>query len=261
MLQLLFLCLAALMVKTALAGPACIKEKNPCDPTLLCTFKTEWQSKAHLYAYYASNDVRRKGKKRTHDGIRWNGALYEAAMAEARAMNPNASATEIKQKAASIFQEKIRQAAYDSFVNPPCELGAQPDLSRITKKGYMGMYTLSKDCSIWVNHYAAPIDPKVYGKTDTVCEEFYNKDYAHEQVHQKICQKAKKRGETEHRDTINEMIREEMKSYRHSMKLSEAYYRILLSQCSNRLPNNENIRKQLRNVSRLLKGYETRISQ
>lgn len=240
----------------AFSNPQCLKDKNPCDPDLLCTFKAEWHSKVFLYIATIMNDPARKGKK-PKDGYYYDGNLYEQSMELARAQNPGANLETIKRAAGPIFEDKLRIFAYSTFELPECDLKGKYDKERSVPEGYEGMFT-DKDCKVWVSYYGGQYDPKTFGKNGTACEELYTRDYAHEQIHVKACERFKKKGQIDHSFNIDILVKEEAAAYKHTMKLSEAHYRYLLAQCSDKIPNQEKTRKQFKNISDLLKGFETR---
>lgn len=246
------------LVFNSWAGPNCIKDKNPCDPNLLCTFKAEWHSKALLYVIHAANDPSRIGK-RSKDGITYDGTYYNSSMAEAKAALPNGTKSEINQKAAEIFQEKTKKLVPSLFEMPECELGGKLDDIHRVKDGYEGMYTDEK-CKIHVSYDSGDYEPGSFGSSDNVCNEFYTRDFAHEQIHRSACKSTKTPAEIAKRHEIKSLINEELQAYKHSMKLNEAYYKLLMAQCSDKFPNQEKVRAQTKNINKLLKGFDSRIS-
>lgn len=254
-MKLMFLLIACVMSVSSFAGPRCLKDRNPCDPDLLCTFKAQWYSKVFLYVATTMNDQARKGKK-PKDGYYYDGALYDASMAQATQENSGSTASQINEAAGQIFEKKLEKFALSSFEMPRCELNGRYDTTRSPPEGYQGMSTDS-DCKVTVKYYGHHYDPATFGQNGTTCEEFYEADYAHEQIHVKACQAAKK-GHVKDHFSINVLVKEEATAYKHSMQLAEARYRYLLSQCSDKYPNQENARTQYKKMNDLLKGYESR---
>ncbi len=238
------------LVINAFAGQDCIKEKNPCDPNLLCTFKAEWHSKALLYVIYATNDPSRKGHK-SEDGITYGGTYYDSSMKEAN---------NDKQKAADIFQDKVKKIAPSLFEMPKCELNGKIDDVRRVKDGYSGMHTDEK-CTVHVDYNGGDYDPGSFGSSDHVCNEFYTRDFNHEQIHRKACKAIKNQRDADKRMEIAGMISEEIQAYKNSMKLNEAYYKLLMAQCSDQFPNQESVRNQTKTINDLLKGFDARIKK
>ena len=214
----------------ARAAPKCLGKDNPCSPDKLCTFKAQLAEKVFLYQAYLRNSqvTRRLGRR---DGVRYDGALYEASVSEARASFPNASAADLKVKAGQIFQEKLRKHADEKFKITVCSNGGKLQSNLLPKAGYAGMFT-DEHCRIRVNYEGGDYDPEGFGATHTSCQEFYDRDVAHEVIHQRSCQAAQKKGKDLH--DIDVMIEDEVAAYRHSVQLSQAYLRLMSLQCSAR---------------------------
>ncbi len=256
MTKLYFFVTMLLLSQGLLASPQCLTEKNPCNPDLLCTFKAEWHSKVFLYIAAIVNDPSRKGKK-PKDGYYYDGNLYESSMAQARAQNPTADLATLKKIAGPIFEDKLEVFVMSTFEMPTCDLNGKLDDVHRTSEGYKGMFT-DADCKIWVNYYDQQYDPTTFGQGGTTCEEFYARDYAHEQIHKKACLKMKAKGQSARLFSIDNIVKEEAAAYKHSMKMSEAQYRFLMAQCSDKIPNQEKTRQQLKNINRLLQGFDSR---
>lgn len=256
-MKLILLLLAFTLSFTSLAASRCLKDKNPCDPDLLCTFKAQWHSKVFLYVTTTMNDQARKGQK-PKDGYYYDGGLYDASMAQATSENPGATAAQIKQAAGPIFEKKLEKFALNTFEMPSCELGGRYDTNRSTPSGYEGM-TTDADCKVQVTYYGQDYDPGTFGQNGTACEEFYEADFAHEQIHVRACEQFKKlKKPPGFGFNIDILVKEEATAYKHSMKLAEARYRYLLAQCSDRYPNQESTRTQFKKMNDLLKGFESR---
>jgi len=236
------------------AGPKCFDKDNSCDPDLMCTFKAEWHSKALLYVIYATNDASRKNQKKPKDGIYFDGTLLQGAMNKARAAFPDLSGAELNIKAGQIFEDMVEKESRLLFEMPVCEMGGKLSDKKRVKDGYNGMFTNEK-CEIWVDYNSGQYDPKSFGSSDNVCDEFYQRDYAHEQIHQRAC---KKKAENSSRFEIQNKISEELQAYKHSMQLNEAQYRLLSIQCSTSLKKPQETKKRMDRINQLLKGFESR---
>lgn len=233
------------------AAPECLKNDNPCQPDKLCSFKAALAEKVLLYQLYLRNSqvTKRRGSR---EGVRYDGDLYDTSMSEAQTAFPKETAAQQRVRAGQIFQEKIRKYASDHFKLPACKTGSV-DLSLFPKKGYSGMNT-NEACQVWVNFEGGEYDPATFGSSDqTTCKEFYDRDRAHEVIHQRRCEAAKKRGQA-HTFDIDETIEEEIVAYRHSVRLTQAYVRLLSLQCSTQATPDE-LRKRAQNIENLLTPY------
>lgn len=259
MRKLALILMSLVLSQSILASTQCLKERNPCNPDLLCTFKAEWYSKVFTYISVVINDPTRKGTK-PKDGYYYDGNLYELSMAQARAEHPGAKLDEIKRAAGPIFEDKLEKFVLSTFEMPKCSYGGKLDDVRRTPEGYNGMYT-DASCNIFVDYYKEPYDPGTFGQGGTACEELYTRDYTHELIHKRACKLFEKRGQAANRFNIDILVKEEAKAYENSMKLSEAQYRFLLAQCSDKSPHQDEARRQLQNINNLLQGFETRGSR
>jgi len=181
----------AMVPVPALASPSCLTSANKCEADALCTFKEELAAKVLTYQMYLKNAKRTKELK-SRDGVAYDGTLYKQALAEAMKSFHNSSRAEQRVKAGQIFQELLEKYVKENFEIPTCRANGKLDKKLLPKPGYDGMYTDSK-CLIWVKFDAGEVDPKGFasGKQETTCQEFYNRDLAHEVVHQKNCKAAK----------------------------------------------------------------------
>lgn len=243
---------AALPVPKAYAAPSCLGSGNQCKPDALCTFKAQLAEKVFLYQTYLRNSqVTKKAKNKKRDGIRYNGALYDASVKEAKERFSTATPEELRVKAGQIFQEKIRAYAQANFAIPQCSTGAL-DRSLLPKEGYSGMFT-NEHCQVRVNYLGGDYDPEGFGASHTTsCQEFYDRDRAHEVLHQNTCNKAK--DTSKNLDDIDAMIEDEILAYEHSVRLSEAYVRLLSIECSTR-PNPDEQKKRAKRIEDLLSPY------
>lgn len=237
----------------ALAAPTCIDSDNPCEPNKLCTFKAQLAEKVFIYQTLLRNSqVTRRSPRGRREGIRYDGKLYDAAVSEAKKSFPNDSAADQAVKAGQIFNEKLREYAEKNFVLPTCSGMAQLDKSLLPKAGYSGMST-DENCRVWVNYLGGEYEPAGFGSSDkTSCQEFYDRDRAHEVIHQRSCEAAKKKGKNLH--SIDALIEDEVKAYAHSVRLSLAYVRLLSIECS-AMPNPADQKARAKRVQDLLGPY------
>lgn len=226
----------SLPITTAWAADSCLKTDNPCDPDKLCTFAAELAAKKLTYETYRANRNS-------------NGALYREAMAEATGTGAAKLVS-----AGSKLQDKVAAHVRDAFRPPACTSGML-DRTLVPKAGYEGMHT-DENCNVFADFEAAPADAKSFGSNDaTSCPEFYDRDRAHEVIHQQRCIAANKPGyKGKNRFAIDQVAREEMIAYNHSVKLSRAYVRLLSLQCSAaRTP--EALQARAEKVQQLLAPY------
>jgi hypothetical protein len=245
--------MGSLVTPSALAAPTCIDSNNQCEPNKLCTFKAQLAEKVFIYQTLLRNSQvtkRRRGMKR--EGIRYDGALYDAAMSEAERDFPNASADEQAVRAGQIFNQKLREYVEMNFKLPTCSGGGQLDRSLLPKPGYTGMIT-DEHCRVWVKFEGGEYSPDGFGANDaTSCQEFYDRDRAHEIIHQRSCEAAEAKGKELH--SISELIEDEIAAYRHSVRLSQAYVRLLSIECSSQ-PNPMQQKARAKRVQDLLGPY------
>src|SRR5262245_36586417 len=84
--------LCAFPMSAAEAAPTCLKTDNQCDPNKLCTFKNELAGKVFLYQTLLRNSqITRNSPGHKREGIRYDGTLYDEAVAEAVAAYPKES--------------------------------------------------------------------------------------------------------------------------------------------------------------------------
>ena len=232
--------LLSLPVTTAWAADSCLKADNPCDPDKLCTFAAELAAKKLTYdTYYANRNA--------------SGPLYRAAMSEA-----TGSGDAKLESAGSILQDKVKAHVLATFRLPSCSSG-MVNKSLVPKQGYEGMHTDAM-CNVFADFEAGLSDARSFGKSDpTSCPEFYDRDRAHEAIHQQRCDAANKPGaKVKDRFAIAELVKEELLAYEHSVKLSQAYVRLLSVQCSaTRTP--DKLKNRAETVQKLLTPYLSKL--
>ncbi len=246
----LALALCSVPLSPARAAPSCMESSNQCEPDKLCTFKAQLAEKVFLYQMYLKNSqvTKKRGKR---DGVRYDGALYDASIKEAREAFPNASSADQMVKAGQIFQEKMRKYAADNFKLPTCSLNGNLQRSMLPKEGYSGMFT-DDHCRIRVNYEGGDYEADGFGASHGSCQEFYDRDRAHEVIHQQSCEAAKAKGKDLH--SINAMIEDEIAAYAHSVRLSQAYVRLLSIRCSAE-PDPKQQQERAKRVQDLLAPY------
>jgi hypothetical protein len=243
----------SLFATAALAAPKCLENGNQCQPDKLCTFKEQLAQKVFIYQTYLRNSqVTKRMPKQRREGIQYDGALYDASVMEAQHDYPNDSAAEQMVKAGQIFQAKIKEFIQQKYQEPACSNGGMVDSKLLPKAGYTGMAT-DGNCRISVKYLGGDYDPVGFGSGDaTSCQEFYDRDMAHEVIHQRSCEAAKKR--EKNLDSIADSIEDEIAAYRHSVHLTQAYVRLLSIQCSSK-PNPADQKARAKRVQDLLGPY------
>jgi len=247
----LVLVLSLVTSVNASAAPPCLADDNECDPDKLCTFKAALAEKTLLYQLYLKNSQVTK-QLRKRKGVRYDGKLYNEAMAEARERFSDRDAAEQLEQAGAILQEKIRRQAAEEFKLPTCRYGGTLQLDLLPRDGYNGMYT-DEHCNYWVDYQKGEYDPNTFGRNDSTCPEFFDRDRAHEVIHQRRCRDDKEKGRTD-REQIGPLIEDEIAAYEHSVKLSKAYVRLLAIQCSSKARPSK-IRARAEQVRALLEPY------
>lgn len=219
---------------------------------MLCTFKSEYYAKLVGFISYAMNDPRTKKLKNGNDGVHFDGGLRQASIDEAIQSFPNKTKSEQLAEAGQIFQKKIARLIQTSFEEPTCRHGGKFNPSLAPPEGYKGMFT-NESCEIKVAYYDQEIEPDNFINNGTACLEFYQRDLAHEKIHQKLCKIAEKKKTSAKRLEIDNLIAEETDAYQHSVRLSDAYMRLLNLRCSSQLKDPKAIKKQMSKINDLLK--------
>jgi hypothetical protein len=208
-------------VGAALSAPIaqCIKDTTMCDKTLLCAFKIELEEKVLLYKTVAaaSTDAKEaKAAKTTFQGIRYDATLYNAALAEAKAVRPALTGNALASKAYRNFVAKMEAKRKSEAARyKDCSLlGVTPDETR--RGTWKGMETSRIDCSIYGTPPGDNDDPILldeYKETHEGCEEVWESDLGHERVHQNACYLRKNR-----MDTLQDYIDDDTNAYRYSVQ-------------------------------------------
>jgi hypothetical protein len=209
----------------ALARPTqCIKPDTRCDYDLLCAFKVDMAEKLLIYeAFVGNSPATKKAPKRTRQGVRYSGALYEAALAEAKAEDPSAAGGELASLAYDKFVAKVRQSLNEQASKyKDCS-----SLGTTAKDQYVGnwsgMLTDKTDCNV----YGTKL---VGGKVERVtvddlksasqgCLEMWDGDRGHESIHQAACRDrlGNKKASAQ---TFQSYVEEDIQAYRYSVEQS-----------------------------------------
>jgi len=206
----------------ALAKPQqCITDQTKCDYDLLCAFKVELAEKMILFETFVANSPRTKAARGgTLDGVKYSGALYRAALAEATKEDPTAKGDDLAALAYSKFTKKVKKEL-DSQAGKykDCKsLGVTPnDALRGT---WTGMRTSKKDCTV----YGDPPDDTQVGislddlkKASQGCLEVWESDRGHEAVHEELC-RLRLANRNRPPLTLQDYIDEDTEAYRYNVQ-------------------------------------------
>lgn len=254
---------ALIPLGVALATPMeCIKDGQMCNKDLLCAFKVELAEKILLYETFLGNSpATKKAKKMTRQGVKYSGALYDAALAEAKAENPGASAADLAAAAYQKFTTKVRaKLSQEASKYKDCTaLGVMPnDTYRGT---WSGMHTDKNDCNVYGDigtgdaHESVALDD-LKRRTEG-CIEVYQSDRGHEAVHQDFCMK-RLRKELPASEGLQGYIDEDIEAYRYSLQHASNDLTRLQLQCTTD-PSTDQFRKRADDLLKKLKQY--RINQ
>jgi hypothetical protein len=200
----------------------CITDETKCDHDLLCAFKVELSEKLLLYRTFVANSpATKKAPKRTLHGVKHSGALYDAALAEARAEDPGSTDAELAAPAYHKFVEKVRQKLNSEAAKyKDCKsLGvtSNDDL----RGTWSGMHTDKNDCNVYGDigtgdaHRSVSLDD--LKAQSQGCLEVYESDRGHEAVHQDFCRKRLARQIPPANDLAS-YIDEDIAAYRYSVQ-------------------------------------------
>jgi len=218
--------LAALLlapVGSALGQPEqCITEKTKCDHDLLCAFKVELAEKMLLFKTFVENSPKTKAaKNRTLNGIKYDGKLYDEALAEAKKEDPNASAGDLASLAYKKFAAKAK-AKLDSQASKYKEckaLSVTPDDD--LRGTWTGMLTSKTDCTVYgpppKGSTAIGVSLDSYKKMSEGCLEIWDSDRGHEAVHEEACRKRLAMKERPPL-TLQDYVDEDAEAYRFNVK-------------------------------------------
>ncbi len=206
----------------ALARPEqCITDQTKCDYDLLCAFKVELAEKMILFQTFVANSPRTQAAKNSSlNGVKYSGALYRAALAEAKKEDPTATGDDLAALAYSKFTKKVKAEldAQASKYKDCKSLGVTPKDS--LRGTWTGMRTSKKDCTV----YGDPPDDSQVGislddlkKSSQGCLEVWESDRGHEAVHEEVC-RLRLANRNRPPLTLQDYIDEDTEAYRYNVQ-------------------------------------------
>lgn len=210
----------------------CINDEDPCNPALLCSFEADLAGKVATYqAYLRNSQVNKNSKTKKREGIRYQGDLYDAALAEAKEKNPNASAAAQRRAAANLFNDNLRASLKDKV--PQYKACGIPDveLDDSALPTWDGMHT-SEDCNVYGDTEDGSVLLDDLKQDTGACLEFFERDVGHEKIHQTRCEERKKNPSPDDPYEIDQAIEEEIEAYSYSVKRAAADVQLLALKCS-----------------------------
>ncbi len=242
----------------AMAVPKqCINAKDPCNPSLLCSFEADLAAKVATYqALLANSQQTRKQGNQRREGIRYNGRLYNAALKEARTKYADDSDAVQREQAANIFNTKLRQQLapkLPQFMKCSVE-GVRADKSVLPS--WDGMHT-SEDCNIYGDVGEDSVLLSDLKKNTEACQEFFDRDVGHENIHQKRCYERGRKPPAENPDGIDQHIEGEIEAYRYSIQRASNDVALLGEKCSVD-PNLKTRRERAKALSNHLKKFKAK---
>jgi hypothetical protein len=232
-IALAFLGLTLLPFGVAAAVPKqCINQKDQCNPSLLCSFEADLAAKIATYqALLANSQQTRTARNKTRDGIRYNGRLYDAALAEAEEKYKDESEAVQREQVANIFNTKLREHLLPKLPKfMSCSVdGIEADKSILPS--WDGMHT-SDDCNIYGDVGEKSVLLSDLKKDTVACQEFFERDVGHEQIHQERCYQRGRKPAGDSPDGIDEHIEEEIDAYRYSIQRGSNDVKLLGQKCS-----------------------------
>lgn len=205
----------------ALAKPTqCITEQTKCDYDLLCAFKVELAEKMILFETFVANSPTTKAaKNRTRGGVKYDGKLYDAALAEARAEDPKATGDDLASLAYVKFAKKVKEKLDGTKYKDCTGLDVTPKDS--LRGTWTGMRTSKKDCTVYGN---PPAGSKEVGislddlkKSSEGCLEVWESDRGHEAVHEEMCRR-RLANRDRPAETLQSYIDEDTEAYRYNVQ-------------------------------------------
>jgi hypothetical protein len=215
--------LSALLLAPVAAGLAapisqCIKDTTMCDYQLLCNFKVDLEEKMILYKMFAgSSSFARDAKPPgSFQGLTYNKAAHDAALAAAKRASPRATGADLAFNAYNEFVKKSKADLDGQAASyKQCEdLGVAPNELR---GDWPGMATSLPDCAIGgpPTTPGGPVTPfYIYKPMHQGCQEIWEGDLGHETVHQDACYA---RGGTR-LQTLQDYIDDDTHAYRYSVQ-------------------------------------------
>ena len=215
--------LALAPIGAALARPTrCITDETMCDYDLLCAFKVDLAEKLLIYEGFVSNSpVTKKAPRRTRQGVRYSGRLYDQALAEAKAEDPSATGEELASLAYGKFVTKVRQSLNRQAARyKDCSsLGTTANDQYVGD--WKGMLTDKTDCNVYGSKLVGDSVERVTLddlKADSQgCLEMWDGDRGHEAIHQNACyQRLGNRNAPP--QTFQSYLEEDIQAYRYSVE-------------------------------------------
>lgn len=210
----------------------CINDEDPCNPALLCSFEADLAGKVATYqAYLRNSQVNKASKTKKREGINYQGDLYDAALAEAKEKNPNASDAAQRRAAANIFNDNLRESLKDKI--PTFKACGIPDveLDDSALPTWDGMHT-SEDCNVYGDTEDGSVLLDDLKQETGACLEFFERDVGHEKIHQTRCEERKKNRSSDDAYEIDQAIEEEIEAYSYSVKRAAADVQLLALKCT-----------------------------
>ena len=253
-------------IGAALARPMpCITEERGCDKEVLCAFKIDLAEKILLYkANLANSPTTKRARNGTRQGVKYDGALYNASLAEAKREDPTASAEDLAVEAYKKFALKLRaKLDMEASKYKDCtSLGVQPkDELRGT---WSGMGTDQSDCNVYgtigIGNNAKNVTLDSLLDQSSGCREFYDSDRKHEGIHEGFCN-----GRHRVKDPLPPLrdlggyIDEDIEAYRESMQQAGNDLQRLQIQCSTD-PNLDEYRKRADQLLNQLQQYGVKVA-
>lgn len=214
--------LLLLPIGAALGKPVqCITDQTQCDYDLLCAFKVELAEKILLFETFVANSPTTKASKNgTREGVRYSGALYDAALAEAKKEDPTATGDDLAALAYSKLTKKVKaKLDQEAGKYKDCKaLGVTPNEK--LRGTWTGMRTSRKDCTVYGNppddsQVGVPLDD--YKKQNDGCLEIWESDRGHEAVHEDACRR-RLANRNRPPDTLQSYVDEDTEAYRYNVQ-------------------------------------------
>jgi hypothetical protein len=215
--------LALFPMGAALARPTqCITKETKCDYDLLCAFKVDLAEKLLIYEGFVSNSpATKKAPKRTRQGVRYSGVLYDAALAEAKAEDPTATGEELASLAYNKLVTKVRK----SLNQHAAKYKDCSSLGTTSKDQYVGnwsgMLTDKTDCNVYGSKLVGDTVERVtvddLKAASQGCLEMWDGDRGHESIHQSAC-RDRLGNRSAPPQTFQSYMEEDIQAYRYSVE-------------------------------------------
>jgi hypothetical protein len=256
--------LSALLLAPLGAGLAapiaqCITDTTMCDKDLLCAFKIELEEKMILYKHFASSSSYAKDAKAakpptTFQGLGYDKAPYDAALAAAKKSKPGATGADLAFEAYNQFVKKSRaDLDRQGAKYKQCTLlGVTPNEK--LRGTWSGMVTSLPECEIGgppTTPGGAPVPFYIFKPMHEGCQEIWESDLGHETVHQDACYA---RGGTR-LQTLQQYIDDDMHAYRYSVESAVNNLKKMQVKCSSN-PETAAFRQEAQKLIDQAKQYQ-----